>query len=290
MGVVNVTPDSFSDGGRFLDPARAIAQAQQLETEGADLIDLGAESTRPGAREVPPRVEWSRIGPVLKALHDESHIPLSVDTRHVDVARRALEEGADLINDVGGLGQAPMRRLIARTGAPAVVMHMRGTPATMQEEAQYHDLRQEVYEELASRVDQAIHDGVPSSQLLIDPGLGFSKTPPQSLELLKHVGEFRSMGYPVVVGTSRKSFLGWALGGLPLEARAEAGLAAAIVAASKGIEVLRVHEVQSTIRALRFVDALRRGGPPTAGRSLWPQAPAGGPDRGSSTSKTREPR
>ncbi|MGC2034125.1 MAG: dihydropteroate synthase [Thermoplasmata archaeon] len=261
MGIVNITPDSFWDGGRFFDPDRALEQALTLQSEGADLIDIGGESTRPGAPSVSVKVEWQRVGPVIDALHDSLKVPISIDTRHAEIARQALEHGADLVNDVSALEESAMRRLIARTGAPAILMHMRGTPTTMQEQTQYSDVRGEVYRELAGTVHRAIADGVAEEQLLIDPGLGFSKTASQSLELLRHIGEFRSLGLPVVVGASRKSFLGWATGGLPLEARFEASLAAAVQLGLQGIEIVRVHDVAPTVRALRLVDALRTGAP-----------------------------
>jgi dihydropteroate synthase len=269
MGIVNITPDSFSDGGRFEDSAQAIEHAATLALEGADIVDLGGESTRPGARPTSPKEEWRRVGPVLEGVLERVEVPVSIDTRHAEVARKALDAGADIINDVSGLGSPAMRRLVARTGVPAILMHMRGTPATMQDHTRYQDLRQEVFSELGDRVDRALAGGVRPEQILLDPGLGFSKTPVQSLDLLRHVGEFRSLGFPLVVGASRKSFLGWALGGLPLEARFEASLTAAVVAALQGAEVVRVHDVQATVRAVRLVDALRHGAPvrPAAMRS-----------------------
>ncbi|MCI4363308.1 MAG: dihydropteroate synthase [Thermoplasmata archaeon] len=258
MGVLNLTPDSFSDGGRFLDPRDAVAHAERLLAEGAHLLDLGAESTRPGARPVSARAEWARLAPVLARLHAISPVPLSVDTRKPEVARRALANGADLVNDVGGLRSEEMRSLLARTGAPAIAMHMRGSPARMQRNTRYADLRGEVYGFLAEAVARALRDGVGPEQLLVDPGLGFGKTPEQSLELLAHAGEFRSLGLPVVVGASRKSMLGFALGGAPVNERAEAGLAAAVIAAREGASIVRVHEVGPTVRALALLGAVER--------------------------------
>ncbi|HEY6238883.1 MAG TPA: dihydropteroate synthase, partial [Thermoplasmata archaeon] len=208
MGVVNVTPDSFSDGGRFIDPDRAIDHARALIEEGADLIDVGGESTRPGATPVDPEEEWRRIRPVIEALRSDPGVPVSVDTRRPDVARRAFEAGADVVNDVGGLADPAMREVVRTAGAAAIAIHCRGTPETMMGLATYGDVRSEVFEELARATDRAESEGIPSSQLLVDPGLGFAKTGAQSLELLAHVGELRSLGYPVVVGASRKSFLG----------------------------------------------------------------------------------
>jgi len=271
MGVVNVTPDSFSDGGRFLDPATAADEAARQAAEGADLIDVGGESTRPDASPTSAETEWQRVGPVLSALRDRLAVPISVDTRHPEVAANAVDAGADLINDVEGLRSEAMRRVVARTGAAAIVLHMRGTPSTMQQDLQYADLRGEVYAALASATDAARRDGVAPEKILVDPGLGFGKSAEQSLELLVHAGELRCLGYPVVVGASRKSFLGWALGGAngPLE-RLEAGLAAAVIAAERGVALVRTHDVGATVRALRLVRVARELAerPPTTAEAL----------------------
>ncbi|MHB8351560.1 MAG: dihydropteroate synthase [Thermoplasmata archaeon] len=268
LGIVNITPDSFSDGGRFLDPERAVAHALRLVHEGAEMVDLGAESTRPGALEVSPEAEWRRLGPVLGPLAAVMPVPISVDTRHHEVARRALEAGADLVNDVGGLRDPEMRRLLARTGAPALLMHMRGEPATMQDRTEYTDVVGEVYDGLARAVAQAAADGIDPDRLMIDPGLGFGKSASQSLELLGHAGEFRALGRPVVVGASRKSFLGRALGGAAVTERVEAGIAAALLAASARVAYVRTHDVAPTARALRLLYAVRDAGtaadPPAA--------------------------
>jgi len=270
MGVVNVTPDSFSDGGRFLDPAAAVAHAHELVDEGADVVDVGGESTRPGAPPVSAEAEWARIAPVLSALHGELEVPISVDTRHPDVARRAVDAGADLVNDVSGLRSEEMRRVVARSGAAVVVMHMRGEPASMQAHLEYADLRAEVYRALADATNAAIADGVPAERILVDPGLGFGKSAEQSLELLLHAGEFRSLGYPVLIGASRKSFLGWALGGAEPTDRLEAGLASAVLAAERGVALVRTHDVGPTVRALALVAAADRwrSRPPATAEAL----------------------
>jgi len=260
MGVVNVTPDSFSDGGAFLDPGTAVAHAETLVAEGADVVDLGAESTRPGAAPVGTEVEWGRLAPVLAALHDRLSVPISVDTRHAVVAQRALDGGADWINDVGGLRDPEMRRLLARSGAVAVVMHMRGEPGSMQSDTIYRDVRDEVFGALAGATEQAIAEGVAPDRILVDPGLGFGKTGAQSLELLDHIGEFRSLGFPVVVGASRKSFLGAATAGAPVTDRLEASVAAAVLGAIRGAELVRAHDVRPTVRALAVVDSARKAG------------------------------
>ncbi len=260
LGVVNVTPDSFSDGGQFFEPATAVAQAQRLVDEGADLLDIGGESTRPGATPVSPEAEWRRVEPVLRGLAGRVAVPISIDTRHAEVAERAVDAGADVVNDVEGLRSDAMRAAVARTGAAAIVMHMRGTPATMQGDVTYADLRGEVYGWLADRLDAAHADGIEADRLLVDPGLGFGKSPEQSLELLAHAREFRGLGPPVVIGASRKSFLGKLTGGTTPGERLEAGLAAAVLAAAQGVELVRAHDVRPTVRALSVVAAMR---PPT---------------------------
>jgi len=268
MGVVNVTPDSFSDGGRFLEPTAAVAAALRLAEEGASVLDIGGESTRPGATPVSPEEEWRRVAPVLEGLRDRSPVPVSIDTRHPEVAARAIDAGADLVNDVEGLRSEAMRRVVARTGAGAVVMHMRGTPATMQADVEYADLRGEVFRALADATDAAIAAGVAPERLLVDPGIGFGKSAEQSLELLVHAGEFRSLGYPVVVGASRKSFLGTLAGSPGPADRLEAGLAAAVLAAERGVALVRTHDVGPTVRALALVAAAERAArraPATAG-------------------------
>ena len=271
MGVVNVTPDSFSDGGRFAEPEAAAAHAERLVAEGADVVDVGAESTRPGAVPVSPDAEWARLAPALAAILARTKVPISVDTRHSEVAQRAIDAGADLVNDVEGLRSDEMRRTVARTGAAALLMHMRGTPATMQSDTGYADVRGDVFGALAEASDRAVADGIPAEKLLVDPGLGFGKSAEQSLELLVHVGELRSLGLPVAIGASRKSFLGWATGAENVADRLEAGVAAAVLAAERGVALVRTHDVGPTVRALRLVDRaqrLRRSPPATeAGRA-----------------------
>ncbi|MCI4373161.1 MAG: dihydropteroate synthase [Thermoplasmata archaeon] len=259
MGVVNVTPDSFSDGGRFLAPKEAVAHAEGLAGEGADVIDIGGESTRPHSAPVSSEVEWGRVEPVLRGLAGRVTVPLSIDTRHADVAARAVDAGADIINDIEGLRSEAMRRVVARTGAATVIMHMRGTPATMQDDVVYEDLRGEVTEWLARRIDAALAEGIGAERIVIDPGLGFGKSPEQSLELLVHAGEFRHLGYPVLVGASRKSFLGWATATDDPGDRREAGLAAAVIAGLQGVELVRTHDVAPTVRGLALVAAAHAG-------------------------------
>ncbi len=259
MGIVNVTPDSFYDGGRYATTEAAVEQGLRLAAEGADLLDIGGESTRPGAPEVRATEESRRVLPVLRALRKKLDLPLSIDTRKSSVAQAALEAGASLVNDVGGLGDARMRRLVARADAAAVVMHMRGGPRTMQRDTRYDDLRSEVLRFLWQRTREAERAGVGSDQLLVDPGIGFGKSPEGSLELLSHVRELRSLGYPVLLGASRKSFLKALGGGERAEDRLHASVSAAVFASLRGAEIVRVHDVAPTVEALKVADAVRAG-------------------------------
>ena len=258
MGILNVTPDSFSDGGLHLEPSAAVAHAERMVAEGASMIDVGGESTRPKATPVTPEAEWSRVGPVLAGLAGRVSVPISIDTRHAEVAAKAVDAGADIVNDVEGMRSEAMRRAVVRSGAVVVAMHMRGDPTTMQSNLVYDDLRGEVFSALAAATDRAVADGIPAEKILIDPGLGFGKSAEQSLELLLHVGELRSLGYPVVVGASRKSFLGWVLGMDDPAHRLEPGLAAAVVAAERGVAIVRAHDVGPTVRALALVQASQK--------------------------------
>jgi dihydropteroate synthase len=258
MGVVNVTPDSFSDGGLHLEAKEAVAYAERLAAEGAEMIDIGGESTRPGATPVSPEAEWTRVGPVLAGLAGRLSVPISVDTRHFEVAEKAVDAGADVVNDVEGLRSEAMRRTVAKSGAAVIAMHMRGDPTTMQANLVYSDLRGVVFSELAAATDRAVAEGVPPERILVDPGIGFGKSAEQSLELLWHVGELRCLGYPVVLGASRKSFLGWALGTDDPARRLEAGIAAAVVAAERGVALVRTHDVGPTVRALALVRSAQK--------------------------------
>jgi dihydropteroate synthase len=283
MGVLNVTPDSFSDGGLFDQPDVSIARGLEIEAEGAQILDVGAESSRPGSTPISADQELDRLRSVLPALRDRLKIPISVDTRKPEVAQAALDLGADLVNDVSGLREPEMRRVLARSGAPAVIVHMRGTPETMQNNLEYADLRSEVYGGLAHAVATAVEDGIAPEQLLIDPGLGFGKSAEQNLDLLHHLSEFRSLGCPVVIGASRKSFLGRALGDASTDARLEASLAAAVIAALGGASIVRAHDVAPTVRALAVVDAVRTG------RFAGRQPERAEVEAGSSSSRTKGP-
>lgn len=257
MGVLNVTPDSFSDGGRYLRPEDAIARAGRLAEEGADLLDVGGESTRPGAGAVSAAEEWDRIGPVLEALRGLD-VPLSVDTTKAEVARRALGAGAAVLNDVSGLRSDPeIGDLAAESGAGLVLMHMRGTPRTMQEDTSYDDLVGSVLAALAEALERALERGCSAEQVVLDPGIGFGKDASGSRTLLARAGVFAVRGRPVLVGPSRKSFIGETLG-LPVDERVEATVAACVVALAAGASVFRVHDVAAARRALDMAAALLR--------------------------------
>jgi dihydropteroate synthase len=260
MGIVNVTPDSFSDGGRFLEPEAAIAHGRRLVEEGADILDIGGESTRPGAQPVPAQEELRRVLPVLGGLAG-LRVPLSIDTRKPEVARAALDAGASILNDVQALRQPGMARLAAERGCGVVLMHMQGEPATMQRDPRYADVVQEVRAFLAERAAFAEKAGVARDALCLDPGLGFGKTLEHNVALLRGLGQLRALGHPVLVGASRKRFLALLAGAGEGEARLPAGLAAAALAVANGADVLRTHDVRATLEAARVADALLgRGG------------------------------
>ena len=256
MGVLNVTPDSFSDGGRFADPEAAFAHGRALLAEGADLLDLGAESTRPGALPVAPEEQWRRLEPVLRELRREPGACLSIDTASAEVAARALDAGAQVVNDVTAFGDPEMPAAVATREAGVVLMHMRGAPADMQRDPRYRDAPAEVARHLSERLDAARRAGIAEESVALDPGIGFGKTVEHNLELLARLNEIAALGRPVVIGVSRKSFLGKLLD-LPVDQRLEAGLAAAAVAVFQGASIIRAHEVAATRRAVAIAAAIR---------------------------------
>jgi len=260
MGILNVTPDSFSDGGRYLEPQAAIARGVELLDEGADMLDLGAESTRPGSVPVPADEQWRRLEPVLRGLRAaRPEATLSLDTRVAEVAERGLALGAKVVNDVSALGDPAMAAVVARAGAGLVLMHMRGTPENMQQDTSYGDVAAEVASHLQSRAAAARAEGVAEECLAFDPGIGFGKSAAGSLELLARLPELRALGRPVLVGASRKSFLARLTGdeGPPSE-RVPASLAAAAIAVYEGAAILRVHDVAATVRVAKLALAARR--------------------------------
>lgn len=256
MGVVNVTPDSFADGGRYLDPAAASDHARRLVEEGADIVDIGAESTRPGAAPVPEEEELRRIVPVLEGLHDLDR-PISVDTRRLRVMKAALAAGASMINDVGAFAEPYSLLSVAQSGCAVCLMHMRGTPATMQREPHYADVVAEVKAFLKEAVRRAKFSGIREDRIVIDPGFGFGKTVQHNLTLLGHLGEFAELGVPVLAGLSRKSTVGW-ITGRPVHERLAGSLAMALLAIQRGAKIVRVHDVKETKDVIAVWEAVRQ--------------------------------
>ena len=254
MGVVNVTPDSFSDGGMYLDPEAAIAHGRELLAEGAHILDVGGESTRPGAEEVPLEEELRRVSPVVEGLAGEATV--SVDTTKAAVAAAALAAGAAIINDVTALrGDPEMSAVCAEAGATVVLMHMVGSPRTMQDDPRYDDVVAEVRDFLAARLEAAVAAGIAEERVWLDPGIGFGKTVEHNLELLRRLGELRELGRPLVVGASRKSFIG-RVDGSGARDRVGGTVASSLLAAAEGAEVLRVHDVAPMRQALTLAAAV----------------------------------
>ena len=257
MGVLNVTPDSFSDGGDFLDPEAAVAHALRMEGEGAEIIDIGGESTRPGAEAVEPEEELRRVVPVIRALRARSQVVISIDTSKAVVAHNALREGADIINDVTALlGDSLMPDVAARSEAGVVLMHMQGEPRTMQQNPHYDDVVAEVAEFLRQRVSAAIGYGMAEERIAVDPGIGFGKKPEHNLALLRAIDGLAELGRPVLVGVSRKSFLGWLADAASTTERFWPGVALTSFCREKGARIFRVHEPKPHCDALRMTEAI----------------------------------
>ncbi|HEX2069773.1 MAG TPA: dihydropteroate synthase [Actinomycetota bacterium] len=259
MGILNVTPDSFSDGGRFFDHEVAVAAGIDMVTDGADLIDIGGESTRPGSNPVPEGEQLERVLPVIKRLSVEVDVPLSIDTRSARVAAGAVEAGASIVNDVTAGSDPDMFETVRASEAGMVLMHMRGEPNTMQQLTDYDDVVKEVKEYLRGRLHAATAAGIDAERLVVDPGLGFAKTTPQSLHLMRDVASFAELGRPVLVGPSRKSFIGDVLG-TDVTERAEGTAGAVAWMAAQGAHIIRVHDVRTMVRVIRVVDAIRGPG------------------------------
>jgi dihydropteroate synthase len=256
MGVLNVTPDSFSDGCDFLDPEAALAAGLAMAAAGADVIDVGGESTRPRSAPTSPAEERRRIVPVIHGLA-AAGLRVSVDTRHAATMAAALDAGATIVNDVSALAHDPLAApLVAARGCAVVLMHMRGTPADMHAQARYDDVATDVARELGRRIEAAERAGIARDRIVIDPGIGFAKTAEQSVELLRRLPELGSLGRPILVGVSRKSFLGVVTAEHDARRRLPASLAAGLFALSRGAAILRVHDVPETIQALRVWRAL----------------------------------
>lgn len=259
MGVLNVTPDSFSDGGKFCTTTAALAQAQRLVEGGADIIDIGGQSTKPGAEQVSLEEELNRVLPVVKAVRSDLSIPISVDTTRALVAQQAIAAGADLVNDVsGGTFDAQMFPVVAQLNVPIVLMHLRGTPQTMQQLTEYQDLIREIQQFLETQVAAAIAAGIKRSHLLIDPGIGFAKTAEQSLAILRQLPSFESLGLPILVGVSRKSFIGHLINQPDPRDRVWGTAAACCAAIAGSADILRVHDLSEMRDVCRVADAIWR--------------------------------
>ncbi len=257
VGILNVTPDSFSDGGLYQRIDRALFRVEEMITAGVDLIDVGGESTRPFAKPVPVEEELARLIPVIEAIRKRFDVPLSVDTYKARVAQEALAVGADLVNDVSALRFDPeMVKVVAQTGAPVILMHMKGTPQTMQLDPHYEDVVAEIKDFLRERIEFAVSQGILREKIIIDPGIGFGKRFEDNLTIIKHLEEFASLGVPVLLGPSRKAFLGEILGKEARE-RDTGTMAVVAYAALKGVDLVRVHNVEMATDTLKVIQALK---------------------------------
>ncbi|MCG8027935.1 MAG: dihydropteroate synthase [Candidatus Thiodiazotropha taylori] len=257
MGILNLTPDSFSDGGRFTARDAAIRHALQMIKEGAAMVDIGGESTRPGAQPVTAQQEMDRVIPLIEALAGEIEVPISVDTSKAEVMREAVSAGAGMINDVMALRDSGALQAAAEAAVPVCLMHMQGEPRTMQCNPHYDDVVEDVKTFLQQRLDACLASGIPQDRLIVDPGFGFGKTLSHNLALLDNLQDLELLGVPVLVGISRKSMIGTLLGDRAVEERLYGSLAAAVMAAMKGSAILRVHDVRATADALKIVSAVQ---------------------------------
>lgn len=255
MGIVNVTPDSFSDGGRYASTDLAVAHAQALIAEGADILDIGGESTRPGAEPVSLKEELKRVIPVIEALKPVTTVPISIDTYKPEVMRAAIAAGADMVNDVCALQKPGALEVVANSDVGICLMHMQGEPQTMQLNPSYHDVVNEVKQFLVERVAACHARGVANARILLDPGFGFGKTTAHNIALIQHLDSFAELELPLLVGLSRKSVLGRIAGG-DEQQRLYAGLAASVISVMKGVNIVRVHDVKATVDALKVVAAV----------------------------------
>ncbi len=258
MGILNVTPDSFSDGGQYFDTEKAIAHGIEMASHGAAIIDIGGESTRPGSEPVSLNDEIERVTPVIEALRDKINIPISIDTYNVEAAKAALDSGAAMINDITALSDERMGELAAKYEIPVILMHMQGTPATMQAEPKYKDVVREVLEYLLDRVNRAEQAGIPKERIFIDPGIGFGKTFEHNLELLRNIDKFVATGYRVLVGTSRKSFIGKITGKKNPSDRIFGTAATVALCAASGVSITRVHDISQMYDVIKITNALHK--------------------------------
>ncbi|MDJ0898563.1 MAG: dihydropteroate synthase [Xenococcus sp. MO_188.B8] len=259
MGILNVTPDSFSDGGQFNNLQSAIAQAQYMIDNGADIIDIGGQSTRPGAEQISFAEECNRVIPIIKAIRQQFSIPISIDTTRAKIAQKAIAAGADLINDIsGGTFDKEMLTLAGQVDVPIILMHMRGNPQTMQQMTDYQDVVTDITEFLNCQIQKAIACGVNSSKIIIDPGIGFAKTPEQNIELLRRLSEFKALEVPILIGTSRKSFIGKIINQQDPQKRVWGTAATCSSAIISGADILRIHDVAEIYDVSRVADAIYR--------------------------------
>jgi dihydropteroate synthase len=259
MGILNVTPDSFSDAGVHLDPARAVERAFRMVEEGADIIDIGGESTRPGSEPLPAEEELGRVLPVITELARNVKVPLSIDTYKAEIARRALDAGASLINDISGARFDPdMPMVAAKYKVPIILMHIKGTPKNMQQHPVYRALIPEIIDSLRGSIEKAVSAGVRENMIIVDPGIGFGKTFEHNLTLLNNLQEFTALRRPLLVGPSRKAFIGRVLGGVGAAERLEGTAAAVAISIIKGANIVRVHDVREMAKVVRVADAIRR--------------------------------
>ncbi|MBI5740907.1 MAG: dihydropteroate synthase [Nitrospirae bacterium] len=260
MGILNITPDSFSDGGLFFNKNAAVAHALRMQDEGADIIDIGGESTRPGAGKIMAREEIRRVVPVIEAIAHRIKIPVSVDTYKSEVANAALSAGASIVNDISGLRfDKKMAETAARHKAPVIIMHIKGTPENMQKAPVYGALIPEIADYLRGGIEIARDAGIDDDMIIIDPGIGFGKTVEHNLEIIRRLNEFTGLEKPILLGPSRKAFIGKISGGLPATERLEGTAAAVAVGIFNGANIVRVHDVKEMVRVVKVADSIRRG-------------------------------
>jgi dihydropteroate synthase len=259
MGILNVTPDSFSDGGLFINEDSALEQAYKMIEDGVDIIDVGGESTRPSSDSVPIEIELNRVLPVIENLSKTTKICISIDTYKSVIAEKALENGANIVNDISALSDPNMSSVVAKAGVPIVLMHKKGTPKDMQIAPHYDSLISEISEFLQERIQIAIESGISPDKIIIDPGIGFGKTIAHNLEILRNLREFKALGKPILIGTSRKSFIGKILHTDDVKDRIEGTSATVAIAIANGADIVRVHDVKEMVRVSRIADAIVRG-------------------------------
>jgi dihydropteroate synthase len=260
MGIVNVTPDSFSDGGIYFDRDAAVIRGLRMVEEGADLIDVGGESTRPGSLAIDAEEETRRVTPVVEGLAKRTEVPVSIDTYKADVARRALDAGASMVNDISGLRfDSGMADIVARHNVPVIIMHIKGTPRNMQVNPVYNALIPEIMDYLGGAIRLAVDSGIRKEKIIIDPGIGFGKTCAHNLEIIRELHEFTSVGNPILIGPSRKAFIGRILGDVAAAGRLEGTAAAVAIAITNGANIVRVHDVKEMVKVVKLADAIKRG-------------------------------